>query len=66
MDCSAIGSAGSTGSTPALDTSWQRSERECAARQRGDVYFELNEPRPATPSRPSDAENLATGFTLHL
>jgi hypothetical protein len=59
-------SAAGAAPAPVLESSWQRSERECAARHRGDVYFELNEPRPATPSSLDDAKNLGAGFTLHL
>jgi hypothetical protein len=61
-------SANGSSPCPPLESSWQRSERACAARQRGDVYYELNETpaRPPSASQASDAANLSGGFTLHL
>jgi hypothetical protein len=70
----AIGGMGGT-TAPQLQTSWNRAEAACAARHRGDQYYELTHPQtPATPpadaKQPTDAsqpaEPLAPGFTLQL
>ena len=70
-----VGAAGGT-SAPQLQTSLTRAEAACAARHRGDVYYELTHPQPkpdaATKATPTSAgadpssEPLAPGFTLHL
>jgi hypothetical protein len=65
-------------SAPQLQTSWTRAEAACAARHRGDAYYDLTHPQPkadaTTPTAPTGPEqaddpatqHLAPGFTLHL
>jgi hypothetical protein len=62
-----VGAVGGT-SVPQLQTSWTRAEAACAARHRGDVYFELTHSQAAADPAPdaTDTEPLAPGFTLHL
>jgi len=75
-----IGCVGS-GAAPQLQTAWTRAEAACAARHRGDAYYELLAPAPPAPADvanvpgPSGAPGasnapatgaLAPGFTLYM
>jgi len=58
--------SGVGGTVPELQTSWTRSEAACAAKHRGDVYYELTHPPAKTPYTADDTKSLGARFTLYL
>jgi len=51
--------AGGGSLVPQLQTSWTRAEAACAARHKGDAYYELTAPQPASVTTPTSDRTSA-------
>ena len=52
--------AGGGSPIPQLQTSWTRAEAACAARHKGDAYYELTAPQPTSDATAATAQPSPT------